>query len=106
MERRVSGGGGGSVAGSTLKGSVSGSTRKSSGSPRELAYTKDQEGAVPWEDDSFVEDYGVPISRQFAGDEDDDGFEIDAEMEARLERELEGRGSDSDSSLDLHTPLP
>ncbi|PFH53516.1 hypothetical protein AMATHDRAFT_54668 [Amanita thiersii Skay4041] len=30
----------------------------------------------------------------------------DHEIEERLDRRLEGNGSDSDSSLDLHTPLP
>ncbi|KAL0946334.1 hypothetical protein HGRIS_012572 [Hohenbuehelia grisea] len=32
--------------------------------------------------------------------------DLDHEAETRLERALEGGGSDSDSSLDLHTPLP
>ncbi|KAJ2958288.1 hypothetical protein NUW54_g14543 [Trametes sanguinea] len=31
---------------------------------------------------------------------------LDRDEEARLEKELDGEGSDSDSSLDLHTPLP
>jgi hypothetical protein len=57
-------------------------------SPAELAYTQDES----WNDDSFVEDYGTPIDRH-------DGF-IDRELEGQLD------GSDSDSSLDLHTPLP
>jgi large subunit ribosomal protein LP1 len=48
-----------------------------------------------WIDDSF-EDYGTPINRQ-------DGFvATPPEPEAHLDRD----GSDSDSSLDLHTPLP
>jgi large subunit ribosomal protein LP1 len=79
--------------------------RRISGPPSEL-YTKSQEGTTPGQDSSFVEDYGVPVSRQFAGDEDEEIFDMNEEMEARLERELEGGGSDSDSSLDLHTPLP
>ncbi|KAL1943483.1 hypothetical protein VTO73DRAFT_3928 [Trametes versicolor] len=54
-----------------------------------------------WDEDSFVSDYGVPIDQTGTPYEMFDGDE-----EARLEKELDGDGSDSDSSLDLHTPLP
>jgi len=49
-----------------------------------------------WNDESFVEDYGNPINGEdrFVG--------VDPELEAQLD----GEGSDSDSSIDLHTPLP
>ena len=54
-----------------------------------------------WDEDSFVSDYGVPV------DETGTPFDmLDGDEEARLDRELDGDGSDSDSSLDLHTPLP
>ncbi|OSC99636.1 hypothetical protein PYCCODRAFT_1446724 [Trametes coccinea BRFM310] len=71
----------------------------------ELAY--EQSAMAPaedeeiWDEDSFVSDYGVPI------DQTGTPFEmLDRDEEARLEKELDGEGSDSDSSLDLHTPLP
>ncbi|EJF61904.1 hypothetical protein DICSQDRAFT_146709 [Dichomitus squalens LYAD-421 SS1] len=73
-------------------------------SPSELAY--EQTAMVPasrepWDEDSFVTDYGVPV------DETGTPYDIlDGDEEARLDRELDGDGSDSDSSLDLHTPLP
>jgi hypothetical protein len=54
-------------------------------------------------DDSFVADYEEPVRCDDGGTEYED---LDPEMEARLERQLEGGGSDSDSSIDLHTPLP
>ncbi len=57
-------------------------------------------GAV-WDEHSFVSDYGVQI------DHTGTPFDmLDGDEEARLDRELDGDGSDSDSSLDLHTPLP
>ncbi|KAI0367072.1 hypothetical protein BV20DRAFT_580761 [Pilatotrama ljubarskyi] len=72
----------------------------------ELAYEQtamaaaDEDGEV-WDEDSFVSDYGVPV------DQTGTPYEIfDHDEEARLEKELDGEGSDSDSSLDLHTPLP
>ncbi|KAI0824407.1 hypothetical protein BC628DRAFT_1411015 [Trametes gibbosa] len=70
----------------------------------ELAYEQTamtpQEGDT-WDEDSFVSDYGVPV------DHTGTPYEIfDRDEEARLDRELDGDGSDSDSSLDLHTPLP
>lgn len=67
-------------------------------SPTELAYAKAEE---PWNEDSFVSDYGVQL--------DGTGTPIDIldrEEEERLERELEGEDSDTDSDLDIHTPLP
>ncbi|KAH9847769.1 hypothetical protein C2E23DRAFT_741042 [Lenzites betulinus] len=73
-------------------------------SASELAYEQTamatEEGDV-WDEDSFVSDYGVPI------DQTGTPYEMfDVNEEARLDRELDGDGSDSDSSLDLHTPLP
>ncbi|KAI0354513.1 hypothetical protein OH77DRAFT_507076 [Trametes cingulata] len=74
----------------------------------ELAYKQtamvtapvDDEGEV-WDEDSFVSDYGVPV------DQTGTPYEMfDRDEEARLDKELDGEGSDSDSSLDLHTPLP
>lgn len=62
-------------------------------SPMDLAYMQNEE---PWNDDSFVSDYGMPIDRH-------DRF---VEMDPELEAQLDGTGSDSDSSIDLHTPLP
>ncbi|KAI0668170.1 hypothetical protein C8Q78DRAFT_1081563 [Trametes maxima] len=75
----------------------------------ELAYEQSAMAPVPahahegdvWDEDSFVSDYGVPV------DSTGTPYEMfDRDEEARLERELDGDGSDSDSSLDLHTPLP
>ncbi len=57
------------------------STRRRASSPIGLAYDRSSTFTAAWED-SFIDDYG------------------------ELERQLEGEGSDSDSSLDLHTPLP
>ncbi|KAF9021641.1 hypothetical protein BDZ89DRAFT_1115863 [Hymenopellis radicata] len=59
------------------------STRRRASSPIGLAYDRSSTftAASTWED-NFIDDYG------------------------ELERQLEGEGSDSDSSLDLHTPLP
>ncbi|KAI0643405.1 hypothetical protein C8Q79DRAFT_928551 [Trametes meyenii] len=71
----------------------------------ELAYEQSAmapaaEGDV-WDEDSFVSDYGVPV------DSTGTPYEMfDHDEEVRLDRELDGDGSDSDSSLDLHTPLP
>jgi hypothetical protein len=56
-----------------------------------------------WNDDSFVSDYGEVI-RRTGGTR---GFELD-ESEVIVE-EVEDKldvDSDSDSSIDLHTPLP
>lgn len=52
-------------------------------------------------DNSDVSDYGVAIDKTGTAIE-----MFDEELEERLERQLEGDGSDSDSSIDLHTPLP
>ncbi|TFK82133.1 hypothetical protein K466DRAFT_603923 [Polyporus arcularius HHB13444] len=69
-------------------------------SATELAYAQDAMGTV-WDEHSFVSDYGVQI------DHTGTPFDmLDGDEEARLDRELDGDGSDSDSSLDLHTPLP
>lgn len=63
----------------------------------ELPYALRQDNG----DESFVSDEGSFIQGSGAMTEIADNDEID-----RLERELEGPGSDSDSSIDLHTPLP
>ncbi|EIN14221.1 hypothetical protein PUNSTDRAFT_140557 [Punctularia strigosozonata HHB-11173 SS5] len=55
-------------------------------------------------EDSHVSDYGVQIESAL-GHGSDAGMD-QPEDETRLEREMEGGASDSDSSLDLHTPLP
>ncbi|KAI0077556.1 hypothetical protein K474DRAFT_1064242 [Panus rudis PR-1116 ss-1] len=69
-------------------------------SPSELPYIRQPAEDIP-DDASFVSDYGVCV------DKTGTAIEIfDKETEDRLERELEGAGSDSDSSIDLHTPLP
>lgn len=52
-------------------------------------------------DDSFIEDYGAPLDA--TGTPMD---LVDVEEEERLDRALDGEGSDSDSDLDIHTPLP
>lgn len=53
------------------------------------------------DNDSDDSDYGVAL------DGTGTALEIfDKELEDRLERQLEGDGSDSDSSIDIHTPLP
>ena len=46
--------------------------------------------AVTGDNESVISDYGTLLK-----DDDSD-----------LERQLEGDGSESDSSLDIHTPLP
>ncbi|KAI0324859.1 hypothetical protein GY45DRAFT_1375226 [Cubamyces sp. BRFM 1775] len=107
----------GSEAGSRRTSAATSLSRRTSGtsvararsrpeSLSELAY--EQSAMVPvegegevWDEDSFVSDYGVPM------DETGTPYEMfDGEEEARLDKELDGDGSDSDSSLDLHTPLP
>lgn len=70
-------------------------------SPSELPYVAPAPEEEPWRDDSFVSDYGVLLDRTGTAIEI-----LDEEEEAKLERELEGDGSDTDSSLDIHTPLP
>jgi len=75
---------------------------------------EDKEEIAFWEDGSFVSDYGDPISRRFGPDdydhhrdhEDEDDDVVDPVLDSRLERKIDGNASDSDSSLDLHTPLP
>ncbi|KAI0773092.1 hypothetical protein BD413DRAFT_312310 [Trametes elegans] len=71
-------------------------------SPSELAYERSAMAPPQvWDEDSFVSDYGIPV------DETGTPYEMfDGDEEERLEKELDGNGSDSDSSLDLHTPLP
>ena len=70
-------------------------------SPSELAYEQTAMARELWDEDSFISDYGAPV------DETGTPYDVlDGDEEARLDRELDGHGSDSDSSLDLHTPLP
>ncbi|OCH87600.1 hypothetical protein OBBRIDRAFT_837256 [Obba rivulosa] len=66
--------------------------------PSELPYVRTAEA---WGDESLVEDYGTPL------DATGTAYDmLDGDAELRLERQLDGEGSDSDSSLDIHTPLP
>ncbi|GBE83692.1 hypothetical protein SCP_0507480 [Sparassis crispa] len=69
-------------------------------SPTELAYLRDAADYAR-NDDSFVSDYGVQLDA--TGTPLD---MLDRNEEERLDRELDGDGSDTDSSLDVHTPLP
>ncbi|KAG7451478.1 uncharacterized protein BT62DRAFT_927190 [Guyanagaster necrorhizus] len=66
---------------STSKALSSASTSRRTSSPIGLPYDRSSK-ATTWEETDFIDDYG------------------------ELERELEGERTDSDSSLDLHTPLP
>ncbi|KAH9834987.1 uncharacterized protein C8Q71DRAFT_135378 [Rhodofomes roseus] len=52
-------------------------------------------------EDSFVADYGSPLDA--TGTPID---VVDVEEEERLDRALDGEGSDTDSEIDIHTPLP
>ncbi|KAH8102321.1 hypothetical protein BXZ70DRAFT_68515 [Cristinia sonorae] len=67
----------------------------------ELPYVRRHEEEILDDDASFVSDYGEYIN---GGGMASEILDRDAEM--RLERQLEGDGSDSDSSIDVHTPLP
>lgn len=53
-----------------------------------------QGGFEHWGNHSYLSDCGAKTGHD----------ELEPDAEARLERELEGEGSDS--SIDLHTPLP
>lgn len=66
---------------STSRAPSSTSTSGRTSSPIGLSYDRSSR-ATTWEETDFIDDYG------------------------ELERQLEGEGTDSDSSLDLHTPLP
>ncbi|KAK0223561.1 hypothetical protein IW262DRAFT_837176 [Armillaria fumosa] len=66
---------------STSRAPSSTSTSGRTSSPIGLPYDRSSR-ATTWEETDFIDDYG------------------------ELERQLEGEGTDSDSSLDLHTPLP
>lgn len=66
---------------STSRAPSSTSTSRGTSSPTGLPYDRSSR-ATTWEETDFIDDYG------------------------ELERQLEGEGTDSDSSLDLHTPLP
>lgn len=64
----------------------------------DLPYVRRTSGS---QEGSYISDYGDLL--------DGTGTVLDVtdnEGVDRLERELEGEGSDSDSSIDLHTPLP
>lgn len=67
-------------------------------SPVELAYLEQEDG---WNDDSYVEDYGTPLDKH---DHFSAGVVVD--INPALESQFDREGSDSDSSIDLHTPLP
>ncbi|KAI0738244.1 hypothetical protein C8Q80DRAFT_1292565 [Daedaleopsis nitida] len=70
-------------------------------SPTELAYARSAMADDHSDNESVLSDYGVLL------DSTGTPYDmLDGEEEARLDRELDGDGSDSDSSLDLHTPLP
>ena len=70
----------------------------------ELPYVRRHEEEILDDNASFVSDYGEYIA---GGDVSVmDPEMMDKEAELKLERQLEGDGSDSDSSLDIHTPLP
>lgn len=80
----------------------------STGSRSELPYTR--RGRQRDEDEDEEEDYGEVIDGTGTVM---DWRMLDREIEARLERELEGFGSDedalsdgSDSSIDVQIPLP
>ncbi|KAK0236240.1 hypothetical protein EDD85DRAFT_634790 [Armillaria nabsnona] len=66
---------------STSRAPSSTSTSRGTSSPTGLPYDRSSR-ATTWEETDFIDDYG------------------------ESERQLEGEGTDSDSSLDLHTPLP
>ncbi|KAK0469419.1 uncharacterized protein EV420DRAFT_32924 [Desarmillaria tabescens] len=66
---------------STSRAPSSTSTSRRTSSPIGLPYDRSSR-ATTWEETDFIDDYG------------------------ELERQLDGEGTDSDSSLDLHTPLP
>ena len=81
---------------SSFSRTISGGARVAS--PAQLGFLENEDG---WNDDSYVEDYGTPLDKH-------DHFssrvviDIDPASESQFDRE----GSDSDSSIDLHTPLP
>lgn len=57
-----------------------------------------------WKDKSDDGLQGVSVTSDMLAEE---GLgELDTDEELRMEKELEGDGSESDSSIDLHTPLP
>ncbi|KAI0060518.1 hypothetical protein BV25DRAFT_938426 [Artomyces pyxidatus] len=91
---------------SSARGSLPGSRRtsgrrQSGGSVAVLAYRqKDDDEDSMWNEDSFVEDYGVVIK---GGDPEAFAEVLDVDD---LDAEAEEAAEDSDSSLDLHTPLP
>ncbi|KAI0046315.1 hypothetical protein FA95DRAFT_1606959 [Auriscalpium vulgare] len=73
--------------------------RKSGGSVARLSYADKEDD--DWNEESFVEDYGVVIRGGDGGVfEEEIGIGVDEDVEAAEAAE------DSDSSLDLHTPLP
>lgn len=84
-----------------------GTRGRRSPSPFAAAYNVNGETEDAWEEGDFIEDYGTRISGRFSQALSETADQDQAERAiVKLERELEGGGSDSDSSLDLHTPLP
>ena len=83
-------GGAGSRSGSFFP-TGEGAPRARTESPAELAYARERS----WHDDSFGEDYGMLVDGH-------DHHDHRVGTEVLTERD----GSDSDSSIDLHTPLP
>ena len=81
---------------SSFSRTISGGARVAS--PARLTFL-DKEGG--WNDDSYVEDYGTPLDEH---DHFNSGVVVD--IDPALESQFDREGSDSDSSIDLHTPLP
>ncbi|VDC04320.1 unnamed protein product [Peniophora sp. CBMAI 1063] len=101
-------------AGSTLSSSSSGGRGRyasSTFSHSSLPYaasvaSTSRAGTEDWNEDSFIDDYGTVISGGHGlGTLDDASNYDEAEATERVGTEEDG-GDDSDSSLDLHTPLP
>ncbi|TCD60040.1 hypothetical protein EIP91_010849 [Steccherinum ochraceum] len=80
------------------------SRARTAGKGSELPYVRRHEEEILDDDASFVSDYGEYINGGDGSMMDPEPLDHDAEM--RLERQLEGDGSDSDSSIDVQTPLP
>ncbi|THH29170.1 hypothetical protein EUX98_g5040 [Antrodiella citrinella] len=67
----------------------------------DLPYVRRHEEEILDDNASFVSDYGEYISGSMM-----EGQSLERDAEMKLERQLEGDGSDSDSSIDVQTPLP
>ncbi|KAJ7594068.1 hypothetical protein C8J56DRAFT_925927 [Mycena floridula] len=90
---------------------VSSRTSRKSGE-RYTSRSPSASGEDLWEEDQFIEDYGVRVSGRFSGlgssfsVDPEPGFNSEMMNAAFLQDEPDDDGTDSDSSLDLHTPLP